>query len=61
MGHHGCVISISIVGKADGDSDKEPVFSVTRKARSDEMDSSNEGLADLTILKSSFLPRKTSG
>ena len=32
MGQHGCVISISIVGKADSDSDKEPVFSVTMLA-----------------------------
>ena len=61
MGHHGCVISISIIGTADGDSDEEPVFSVTMQAvaRSDETDSSDEGAADLTILKPSFLPQKT--
>ena len=40
LGHLGCVISISIVGTADSDSDKEPVFSVTiyaSLARSDEI------------------------
>ena len=40
LGHHGSVISISIVGTADNDSDEEPVFSVTiyaRFARSNEI------------------------
>ena len=32
LGHHGGVISISIVGTADGDNDKELVFSVTMLA-----------------------------
>ena len=39
LGHLGCVTSISIVGKADNDSDEEAVFSLTiyaSFARSDE-------------------------
>ena len=43
------------------DSDEEPVFSVelcASDARSDEKDSSDEGAADITILKPSFLPWK---
>ena len=61
MGHHGFVISISTVGTADRDSEEEPVFFCyySSFARGDEMDSSDEGAADLTILKPSFLPRKT--
>ena len=34
-------------------------FNYASFARSDEMDSSDEGAADHTILKPSFLPRKT--
>ena len=40
LGHLGCVISISIVGMADNDSDEKLVFSVTiyaSFARSDEI------------------------
>lgn len=40
LGHLGCVISFSIVGMADNDSDEEPVFSLTIYAsfgRSDEI------------------------
>ena len=40
LGHLGCVISFSIVGTADNDSDEEPVFSLTIYAsfgRSDEI------------------------
>ena len=40
LGHLCCVISISIVGTVDNDSDEEPVFSVTiyaSFARSDEI------------------------
>ena len=55
LGHLGCVISFSIVGMADNDSDEEPVFSLTIYAsfgRSDEISWSDN-------FKPSFLPWKT--
>ena len=56
LGHLGCVISFSIVGTADNDSDEEPVISLTMYmlALAGVMIS-----ADLTILEPSFLPQKT--
>ena len=53
-GHLGCVISISIIGTADNDSDEEPVFSVTiyaSFARSDEISGSDNFKTFLLALK----------
>ena len=54
LGHLGCVISFSIVGMADNDSDKEPVFSLTIYAsfgRSDEISWSDNFKTFLLALK----------
>ena len=54
LGHLGCVISFSIVGTADNNSDEEPVFSLTIYAsfgRSDEISWSDNFKTFLLALK----------